>query len=156
MREKFGRGAPLASIRPGSPSGPSPPTTVVEGPLEPGAARVTGAEVTWSHGEAMDAAVVADAFGIAPSQRAALQRDVAPVTSKSGGGLLKPVVIFVVLVILIMMLSECGSDDCDRIRSTFGEASTEYQQCVRNARTGFGFRTGGGSFGGFSSGGGHK
>ena len=84
----------------------------------------------------------------------ALQRDVAPVTSKSGGELLKPVVIFVVLVILIMMLSECGSDDCDRIRSTFGEASTEYQQCKRSG--GGGFRTGGGSFGGFSSGGGHK
>jgi uncharacterized membrane protein YgcG len=43
-----------------------------------------------------------------------------------------------------------------RAQATFGEASAEYQQCQRNASSG-GFRTGGGSFGGYSSGsGGHK
>ena len=44
-------------------------------------------------------------------------------------------------------------------RATFGEASTEYQQCLaRQQRSGgFSTGTGGGSFGGFSTGGGgHK
>ena len=40
-------------------------------------------------------------------------------------------------------------------RQSFGEASNEYQQCVRNRATGSS-RTSGGSFGGFSSGGSHK
>jgi hypothetical protein len=44
---------------------------------------------------------------------------------------------------------------CEDTRSTFGEASQEYQQCLSNQRSSGG-RTGGGSFGGFSSGGGHK
>ena len=41
-----------------------------------------------------------------------------------------------------------------RLRNTYGDASLEYQNCLRNSRSGL--RTGGGSFGGFSSGGSHK
>jgi hypothetical protein len=55
----------------------------------------------------------------------------------------------------VVLMSRCGSDDCDGVRQTFGPGSAEYQQCQRNQRSG-GFRTGGGSFGGFSTGGGHK
>jgi Domain of unknown function (DUF4178) len=116
----------------------------------------TGSEVTWSHGEIIDAAMVAEAFGIAPAQRTALQRDVSPLAGKGSGlSLGKPILIFLVLVVLIIMMSRCGGDDCDQLRSTFGEASTEYQNCKRSGGGGA-FRTGGGSFGGFSSGGGHK
>ena len=42
------------------------------------------------------------------------------------------------------------------VKNTFGDASQEYQSCLNNQRSGGGFRTGGGAFGGFSSGGGHK
>ena len=46
---------------------------------------------------------------------------------------------------------------CQPLRDSFGEASAEYQQCLQNNRSGSGVRTGGGSYGGFSSGGGgHK
>jgi hypothetical protein len=45
--------------------------------------------------------------------------------------------------------------DCDDVRQTFGAASAEYQQCQRAAPAAV--RTSGGSFGGWSSGGGgHK
>ena len=37
-----------------------------------------------------------------------------------------------------------------------GDASQEYQSCLNNQRSGSGYRSGGGAFGGFSSGGGHK
>ena len=52
----------------------------------------------------------------------------------------------------------CGDadPDCSALRATYGEASQEYQNCLRNRGSGSGFRTGGGSFGGYSSGGGHK
>jgi hypothetical protein len=53
-------------------------------------------------------------------------------------------------------MSRCSGDDCDDVKSSFGESSAEYQQCLRNQRSG-GLRSSGGSFGGFSSGGGgHK
>jgi hypothetical protein len=42
------------------------------------------------------------------------------------------------------------------VKNTFGEASQEYQSCLNNRRSGSGYRSGGGAFGGFSSGGGHK
>lgn len=113
-----------------------------------------GQEVTWSAGETIAASVVADAFGIAPGGRQALQRDAAPVGG--GGGLPKIIIIVVVVLILIALLSQCGgSGRCDNVRQTFGAASAEYQQCQRSSSSGS--RTGGGSFGGWSSGsGGHK
>ena len=110
----------------------------------------TGNEVTWSAGEALAAGDVASAFGL--PQQAALQRDVMP--GSQGSGVPKLVLIFVVLVVLVILLSRCGSsDDCSNERATFGAASAEYQQCQRRS----GVRTGGGSYGGWSSGGGgHK
>ena len=59
------------------------------------------------------------------------------------------------------MLFRCGSGggpgDCSETRNTFGDASQEYQNCLASQRSGSGgYRSGGGSFGGFSSGGGHK
>lgn len=112
-------------------------------------------EVTWSAGRTLDAAQVAAAFAIEPAARAALQRDVAPVSFK-GVGFKHILIVLFVLVVLVMMLSQCGSDGCDDVRRTFGAASAEYQQCQRSS--GSGLRTGlsGGSYGGWSSGGGHK
>jgi uncharacterized membrane protein YgcG len=65
--------------------------------------------------------------------------------------------IFIVLaLIVIALLSMCSGNDCDDVRQTFGAQSAEYQQCLRN-RGSSGVRTGGGSWGGYSSGGGgHK
>jgi hypothetical protein len=117
-----------------------------------------GNEVTWSAGQTLAADAVAQAFGIAPGSRAALQRDSAPLSqSLSGKSSSKAVWIFLLVVILIVVLSQCSSDNCDEVRSTFGPASAEYQQCQRNASSGAGMRTGGGSYGGRTSGGGgHK
>jgi hypothetical protein len=84
-----------------------------------------------------------------------LQRDVAPVSFK-GVGFKHILIVLVVLVVLVMMLSQCGSDGCDDMRRTFGASSTEYRQCQRNSASGVRTGSRGGSYGGWSSGGGHK
>jgi len=118
-------------------------------------------EIVWSGGEALEAAAVAKAFRLAPDKIAALQRDVAPT---SGGSLLAKIFFGMFIVVLSLMMFRCGSDgasgrrDCDSLLSSYGEASQEYQGCLADNRrsSSSGLRTGGGSFGGFSSGGGHK
>lgn len=119
-----------------------------------------GNEVTWSAGEALDSAVVAKAFGLDDAQARTLQRDVSPVSAASvGSGLRVFLIIAVVMVLLVLMMSRCSSsDDCASTLQAFGEGSNEYQQCLRSRGSGSsGVRTSGGSFGGFSSGGGgHK
>lgn len=112
-------------------------------------------EVTWSAGRTLDAGTVADAFGIEPAQRAALQRDVAPV-SFSGSGARVAWIVFALVAVAVVLLSRCSDDDCDKVRSTFGSGSNEYRQCLKQSGSGGGFRTGGGSYGGWSTGGGHK
>ena len=115
-----------------------------------------GNEVTWSAGRTIDAAKVADAFGIAPADRAALQRDAAPMSSVKAGSS-KIVLIVIALIVLMIVLSMCSGDDCDEVRSTYGASSAEYQQCHRYRASGGGGSIGGGSYGGFGSGGGgHK
>ena len=113
-----------------------------------------GQEVTWSAGETLSATHVADSFGIAQGARAALQRDATPLAGSQAGAA-KGLIIFVAVVVLMIILATCSGDDCDDVRKTFGAASTEYQQCKRSS--GSGYRgSGGGSYGGYSSGGGHK
>ncbi len=121
----------------------------------------TGNEVTWSAGQTIEAATVADAFAIAPGARAGLQRDVGVLSSTSsskGLAIGKGLVIFLVVVVLMIVLANCSGDDCKDVQQTFGAASAEYQQCQRSRGSGSGVRTGGGSYGGWSSGGGgsHK
>jgi hypothetical protein len=122
-------------------------------------------EVTWSAGEVLDAATLAKAFGLAPGAQATLQRDTAPFTASPGLGWRAGLIIFVVIALLVLLLSRCSSDDCDPVRQTFGDASTEYQQCKQRSGSGYrgnGGSGGGGSYGGWSgggsggSGGGHK
>jgi hypothetical protein len=111
-------------------------------------------EVVWSAGQTLSTDDVMKAFRLAPEQRAALQRDAAP-TSVSG---MTGVKIFIVLVIIVIVLlmARCGRSsgaDCDRLRSTYGDTSNEFQNCLAGNS---GSRTSGGAYGGFSSGGGHK
>ncbi len=117
----------------------------------------TGSEVTWSAGSTLPAASVAAAFALPADARAALERDV-PVlsTAKSSLGAGKALTLFFVAVLLVVLLSECSDDDCDEVRQTFGSASTEYQQCTARRASGGSGRVGGGSYGGWSSGGSHK
>ena len=116
-----------------------------------------GEDLTWSAGRTLSAQTVVQAFGLKPEQAPALARDSTPFTSGSASGLKTVVVIGLVMLLVVVLMSRCGSDDCDGVRQTFGPNSSEYQQCQRNQRSSGGFRTGGGSFGGFSSGGGgHK
>ncbi|MBI5257144.1 MAG: DUF4178 domain-containing protein [Burkholderiales bacterium] len=116
----------------------------------------TGQEVTWSAGATLDADVVAKAFGLNTMEAMAMRRDA---SALSGGGkrsLMFWVVLTVLALLVLMSLFRCATtDDCQPLRDTFGAASTEYQQCLANNRSGS-TRTGGGSYGGFSSGGGHK
>ncbi len=66
-----------------------------------------------------------------------------------------PLAILMFVVVILLMLFRCDdSRDCSQVRATYGEASAEYQNCVRSSSSGG--RTGGGSFGGWSSGGSHK
>lgn len=111
-------------------------------------------EIVWSAGETLDADTVVKAFRLGPEQRAALQRDASPTALKPS-----PMVkVFVVLafIVIVLLINRCsdggGAADCNELRNTYGEASFEYKNCLNNQRS----RTGGGSFGGFSSGGGHK
>lgn len=110
-------------------------------------------EVTWSAGETLDAQTVAAAFGLPPAARAAFRRDVTPAAGMKLP--LKLVFAVIVIVLLLLMASRCSRDDCDELRRTFGEYSNEYQQCKRTRGSG-GWRSTGGSFGGFGSGGSHK
>jgi ribosomal protein S27AE len=110
-------------------------------------------EVTWSVGETVDAEQVRRAFGLPEDQRAALARDVKITSAKSVAW---PTIVFwIVVLLVIMMVSMCSSDDrCDDERDAFGAQSAEYRQCLQ--RGGGPARTGGGSYGGWSGGGGHK
>ncbi len=116
----------------------------------------TDGEIVWSGGETLAADVVAKAFRLAPDKSAALKRDTLP-TSGNAAGLLGKIFFWVFVVVVLLMMFRCSDDgpDCDSLRASYGEASQEYQNCLASRRSG-GYRTGGGSFGGFSSGGSHK
>jgi len=117
----------------------------------------TASELTWSEGAVLDAQAIARAFRVAPAAAPALQRGASGSPPALDSGLLK-VMLIVGVVLLVLMIGFCSSrdNDCGEIKATFGEASNEYQQCLRRSGSGTGFRTGGGSYGGYSSGGGHK
>ncbi|MBL8289308.1 MAG: DUF4178 domain-containing protein [Rubrivivax sp.] len=118
-----------------------------------------GSEVVWSAGAVIEAAKVADAFGIAAGERAAMQRDVAPLSgSGKRMGLGKVIIVVVLLLIVLSVLSECGSggDRCDDLKLSYGPNSNEYRQCLAQRSSGSSGRTGGGSWGSGGGGGGHK
>ena len=114
-----------------------------------------GNEVTWSEGATLDPAVLARAFALAPELGNAIKRHTGKTTSLDSGLLKVMLIVAVVLAMLGLGFCSSRSRDCSQVRATFGEASNEYQQCLRSRSSG-GFRSSGGSFGGYSSGGGHK
>jgi len=116
----------------------------------------TAAELTWSEGAVLDAQAIARAFRLAPAAAPALQRSGGGPPGADGGLLKVLLIVAVVLVVLAVGFCSSRDNDCSDVRATFGEASNEYQQCLRQSGGGTGFRTGGGSYGGYSSGGGHK
>jgi len=113
----------------------------------------TGDEITWSLGSTLTADDVMQAFKLAPDKRASLQRDALP-TALGGSNLLQQVVLWSVVILVLLILWRCDSqNDCDQVRATYGEASTEYRSCRTSSGS---YRSSGGSWGGYSSGGGHK
>ncbi len=116
------------------------------------------AEVVWSAGETMSADAVVKAFKLAPDKSAALQRDTLPTSNRPVATFVKVVVVLLLVMMLLAVVrcgnvSDTGGDNCDSLRATYGDASQEYRNCLNSSRGG---RTGGGAFGGYSSGGGHK
>jgi len=111
-------------------------------------------EIVWSAGEALSSDQVLKAFKLAPEKSAALRRDAAPV-SANASSLLAKVFFWVFVIAVLLVLFRCDGNDCDSLRSTYGASSAEYQNCLAS-RGSSGWRTGGGSYGGYSSGGGHK
>lgn len=96
-------------------------------------------EVTWSIGSTIHASAVAAAFGLKDAQ--ALERaDARPVSFQSGMNLRTIIFLFVLLLLFSVLLSRC--DSCD--------------PAVENCSSSNSYRSSGGSFGGFSGGGGHK
>lgn len=90
----------------------------------------TSTEIVWSQGERIPAAVIRQAFRLTDvPDRTPQLADIGPV---SGGQTVSWVIWLIVIIIVLLVLAECG----DSGRGYYG--------------------TGGGSYGGYSSGGGHK
>jgi endogenous inhibitor of DNA gyrase (YacG/DUF329 family) len=97
-----------------------------------------GQELTWSVGSKVDHASVAAAFKIKGRDNDFQRADAAPLGS-SGLGIIGWIVIILVIIMILGMMTRC-SKSCD----------PQYENCSSS------YRSGGGSYGGYSSGGGHK
>ena len=95
----------------------------------------TGEEVTWSSGSKLNGDTVAKAFKLDGNKALFQRTDAAPLSS---GGVGVGTIIVVSILILIVLLVMARTSRCDPAR----------ENCAA--------RTSGGSFGGFSGGGGHK
>lgn len=95
------------------------------------------AELTWSVGSQIDSATVAQAFKLTDQKNLFKRADVGATSSANNPFTRPDFWIFVGVVVLILLLARCS--DCD----------PNVENCSSS-------RTSGGSFGGFSSGGGHK
>ncbi|MFG6466026.1 DUF4178 domain-containing protein [Roseateles sp. BYS87W] len=118
-----------------------------------------GPEITWSGGQTLPAGAVQKAFNLtAPA--AQFTRDASAFKDNSGTLLRNLIIGLFLLVLLFALLRACSSDSCQGYKDSFGENSTEYQQCRINAHSSSGGYYGGSSgssYGGYSSGGGgHK
>ncbi len=101
-----------------------------------------GKEVTWSIGSKIDATTVVNAFKLKGQEDKFKRADVAPVSLSSGTelGLMGWIIVLVVIFIIFSTMSRC-SRKCD----------PQYENCSSSS-----YRSSGGSYGGYSSGGGHK
>ncbi|MBS0506814.1 MAG: DUF4178 domain-containing protein [Proteobacteria bacterium] len=89
-------------------------------------------EVTWSYGNRIDSAAVAQAFKLGDKAGLFRRQDAGPVAAGSAVGCGTVILILVLLLIVLVIMSNCSGS------------------------SGGGYRSSGGSFGGYSSGGGHK
>ncbi|MGD9773435.1 DUF4178 domain-containing protein [Diaphorobacter sp.] len=89
-------------------------------------------EVTWSHGNRIDSSAVAQAFKLGDKAALFRRQDAGPVAAGSGIGCGTVILIFIVLIVLLVLMSNCSGSP------------------------GGAYRSSGGSFGGYSSGGSHK
>ena len=120
----------------------------------------TANETTWSAGESIPAPMVAATFGLAPQQASQLERSGPPSLGDmvGPGRMISWPALLVLLVVVIILLAMCSRDPCRNERRAFGANSAEYQQCKGRSASGLPIFLGtGGSWGGYSSGGGgHK
>ncbi|MBE2261115.1 MAG: DUF4178 domain-containing protein [Burkholderiaceae bacterium] len=96
-------------------------------------------EATWSAGGKISSDLVASAFRLEGKKDLLKRADATPFSAAKGIGIVQLVIILVVILIVLSLLSRCSCDPK-----------------VENCSTSSGARSSGGSFGGFSSGGGHK
>ena len=99
-------------------------------------------EITWSTGSQIDSDSVARAFRLEDKQALFKRSDVGPFSAAAGMGL-GPLGLAAVVVLIVMLLAFSCSSNCD----------PRYENC---SSSGSGYRSSGGSWGGSSSGGGHK
>jgi ribosomal protein S27E len=98
-------------------------------------------ELTWSVGSKIDSDVVVKAFKLEGKKDLLQRSDVGPFTAAKNPFARPEFIIFVVFVVVILLISQCSS--CD----------PKVENC---SSSGSGYRTSGGSYGGYSGGGGHK
>jgi hypothetical protein len=96
-------------------------------------------EVTWSSGSKLEGDVVAKAFNLGGKQDLFKRSDAQPLSSASGMGCGTIIVVIFVVLFFLFLISRCSR--CD----------PNVENCSSS-----GARTSGGSYGGFSGGGGHK
>jgi hypothetical protein len=97
-------------------------------------------EVTWSAGSQIDSDLVARAFKLEDKKDLLKRSDAGPFTAARSVGIGTVIVLVLVLLLFLLLISRCSS--CN--------------PATENCSTGNGSRSSGGSFGGYSSGGGHK
>lgn len=115
-----------------------------------------GPEVTWSAGRTLPADAVQKAFGLS-APAATFARDASAFQTSGSKLLVYFFVALFMLVILGTLIRACSRDECQGYKDSFGAESAEYRQCrARSSGSGV-YIPGGGSYGGYSSGGGsHK
>jgi len=104
----------------------------------------SSAELTWSVGNAVSSATVVQAFNLQGKKDLLQRNDVGPLTGTNNPLHDPKFWMFVFIVVVMLSLSMCGNR-CD----------PNVENCS-NSGSSSGYRTSGGSFGGASSGGGHK
>ena len=99
----------------------------------------TPQELTWSVGAKIDSALVAKAFALEDKKDLLARSDVGPFVPSKSPFANTQFLLFVVFVLVILAVSQCST--CD----------PQVENCTSSS-----YRSAGGSFGGFSGGGGHK
>jgi len=97
-------------------------------------------EVTWSAGSTIDSFAVTQAFKLQAKQDLFKREDAGPLSSGRNPLMKADFWVFVLVVLVFLVMSRCSSD-CD----------PNVENCTSSN-----YRSSGGSYGGFSSGGGHK